>query len=769
MSTVDAIRKKRQEEIELKRKRLEELKKAKENSAILAAETNKSVAAEESKLFSSNEEPPLISIQNYSSHKAEVIGQQKGGPKLSKISNFSFSRVSISIPPTEIVTYHKECQTEAEDLSFLVSSYEPDNQVHKNLNIQKNQDHQTEQTTFQTPGRKPRPMSVKSLVSAGEPIGSILPPSPGKYNENVAKKYSESEVQQIMKDETFLNFFEKAALHTERALAFNQSFNVLRDFSLASSGQETGTEKVLVKTQTLYECEYLKGRPIMDVRFSSLRPDLFLVAYGSRQISSTGSTKFNNTSNTTQSLPTSSENEDSVGLVCIWAKDLSNRPEIRLQASSPVLTALFHHLEPRLVFGGCYNGQILMWDISQSRSTPTQRSSWVSGLGHKHPVYAMALTLSHQLVSVSIDGTLCLWDTSRLTDPTFSVLMEIPVMKSNPLGRDITVPISSIFSPQPGEMTTLQPPLNVSCISYGQSDNSNLSHIIVGSGAGELFKCQLPYKPTENDNVKTNAHFGLITSIQEHPMSSNSKYKHLVLTSSLDWTVKLWNVNNLSQPLYEFFSPTCDYVCDVQWSPTHPAVFLTVSSTGYLCLWNLIKSVTEPVDSLLMQEVAEEEVISTSSLNPSVMKSNGSTHLNKSVLLSSSAAAATMTNALTKAAFSRDGQFVIVGDSQGTLHRLRIHNDHVTATANDENRLSILLLITSSSSMFATTTTTQSPSHVMNPRSKMTPGVAGDEMLVASLPTPGVALFSPTENRKEDMDKLSIEHDLVVDLSKVEL
>ena len=66
--------------------------------------------------------------------------------------------------------------------------------------------------------------------------------------------------------------------------------------------------------------------------------------------------------------------DTSLGLVCIWSKDLHRRPEFKFVASSPVLTALFHPSEEQLVLGGCYSGQILLWDM-KSKSLPVQRSS----------------------------------------------------------------------------------------------------------------------------------------------------------------------------------------------------------------------------------------------------------------------------------------------------------------------------------------------------------------------------------------------------------
>lgn len=41
-----------------------------------------------------------------------------------------------------------------------------------------------------------------------------------------------------------------------------------------------------------------------------------------------------------------------------------------------------------------------------------------------------------------------------------------------------------------------------------------------------------------------------------------------------------------NKPLYSF-EDNSDYVYDVMWSPTHPALFACVDGVGHLDLWNL--------------------------------------------------------------------------------------------------------------------------------------------------------------------------------------
>ena len=74
-------------------------------------------------------------------------------------------------------------------------------------------------------------------------------------------------------------------------------------------------------------------------------------------------------------------------------------------------------------------------------------------------------------------------------------------------------------------------------------------------------------------------------------------FSHIFLTTSFDWSVKLWNLKEPGKPLYSFENNS-DYVYDVAWSPINPALFATVDGTGRLDLWNLINDSEVPTASL---------------------------------------------------------------------------------------------------------------------------------------------------------------------------
>jgi dynein intermediate chain len=81
-----------------------------------------------------------------------------------------------------------------------------------------------------------------------------------------------------------------------------------------------------------------------------------------------------------------------------------------------------------------------------------------------------------------------------------------------------------------------------------------------------------------------------------------------MLSSSTDWSIKLWRIKQFSQlggsssktNTSEFVAPIADIsrddaVYDVVWSPVLPGVFADVDGSGYLDIWNICRDMDFPI------------------------------------------------------------------------------------------------------------------------------------------------------------------------------
>lgn len=68
----------------------------------------------------------------------------------------------------------------------------------------------------------------------------------------------------------------------------------------------------------------------------------------------------------------------------------------------------------------------------------------------------------------------------------------------------------------------------------------------------------------------------------------------LILTSSLDWSVRLWNPK-ISNKCFMTFESSEDYVFDVAWNKANSTVFASVDGDGYIDLWDISGDLEAPL------------------------------------------------------------------------------------------------------------------------------------------------------------------------------
>ncbi|KAL6078661.1 Cytoplasmic dynein 1 intermediate chain 2 [Balamuthia mandrillaris] len=377
---------------------------------------------------------------------------------------------------------------------------------------------------------------------------TVAAPSSASEEPTTIIELSEEEKKNVMQSNEFVRFFSKASRRLERALFVGDQWDIMLDYSEADSETTEAKREDKVHLQTtLFDERWCKHRAVTDVTCSPKHADLVAASYSANEAGT----------------------HDPDGVVCVWSvQNMLQRPEFVFNCQSPVMSCLLPKYHPTLLVGGTYSGQIVLWD-TRARNTPVQRTP-LSSIGHTHPVYSLSVVgtqNANNLVSVSTDGRMCVWSFDSLLQP-----LEVLELRNR---QSKSVTGSGNVAP--------------TCIDFPDGE---VNQFFTGSEEGVAYQA---YRHGSKSGVDEQycGHKGPITGISFHPAQGSIDFSDLFLTSSMDWSCKLWSRKD-TKPL-KSFEDTGDYVYDVCWSPTHPALFASVDGTGSLLLWNLNEDTEAPV------------------------------------------------------------------------------------------------------------------------------------------------------------------------------
>nr|XP_061808221.1 cytoplasmic dynein 1 intermediate chain 1-like isoform X3 [Nerophis lumbriciformis] len=372
-----------------------------------------------------------------------------------------------------------------------------------------------------------------------------LPPS----SFPVLRELTEEERQQILHSSEFQNFFDCSIRVMERALA--ESGDIFFDYSgraLEDKDGDLAGGSSLCFTRLFYDEHWSKHRVVTCLDWSPQYPELLVASY-----------------NNNEDAP-----HEPDGVALVWnIKFKKATPEYIFHCQSPVVSVGFARFHPNLVVGGTYSGQIVLWDNRSHRRTPVQRTP-LSAAAHTHPVYCVNVVgtqNANNLITVSTDGRMCSWSLDMLSQPQES--MELVYNKSKPVA--------------------------VTAMAFPTGDVNNY---VVGSEEGTVYTASR-HGSKAGICEMFEGHQGPVTGISCHNAVGTVDFSHLFITSSFDWTVKLWSTKQ-NKPLYSF-EDNADYVYDVMWSPVHPAIFASVDGMGRLDLWNLNNDTEVPTASVTIE------------------------------------------------------------------------------------------------------------------------------------------------------------------------
>ncbi|XP_051729148.1 cytoplasmic dynein 1 intermediate chain 1 isoform X4 [Ctenopharyngodon idella] len=363
------------------------------------------------------------------------------------------------------------------------------------------------------------------------------------------RELTEEEKQQVLHSEEFLIFFDRSIRVMERALA--EDSNIFFDYSGRDLEDKEGDLQggsSLSLSRLFYDEHWSKHRVITCLDWSPQYPELLVASY-----------------NNNEDAP-----HEPDGVALVWnMKFKKTTPEYIYHCQSPVVSVGFARFHPNLLVGGTYSGQIVLWDNRSHRRTPVQRTP-LSAAAHTHPVYCVNVVgtqNANNLITVSTDGRMCSWSLDMLSQPQES--MELIYNKSKPVA--------------------------VTGMAFPTGDVNNY---IVGSEEGTVYTASR-HGSKAGICEMFEGHQGPVTGISCHSAVGPVDFSHLFITSSFDWTVKLWSTKQ-NKPLYSF-EDNADYVYDVMWSPVHPSLFAAVDGMGRLDLWNLNNDTEVPSASVTIE------------------------------------------------------------------------------------------------------------------------------------------------------------------------
>nr|XP_034316713.1 cytoplasmic dynein 1 intermediate chain 2 isoform X23 [Crassostrea gigas] len=484
----------------------------------------------------------------------ETVGPNEGAPATSAVTTQQASRRKAkltvtkvgetNIPPRENVTYSKETQT------IVVDTTEKEGHRFGDEDTDSIDVHPAPTHHKMPHVENVHPTLTQEDIQKQEekPSAPATKDSPVTTVKKVIE-LSEEEKKQIMMTEEFQTFFNKTTRVVERAL--DEEIDIFVDYA---GGESEDMESDLRAGERLklqrnfFDERWSKHRTVTSLDWSKQHPELLVASYNANEDSP----------------------NDPDGVTLIWnSKFKKTTPEYVFHCQSPVMSSCFAEFHPNLVVGGTYSGQIVLWDNRVNKRTPIQRTP-LSAAAHTHPVYCINVVgtqNAHNLISVSTDGKMCSWSLDMLSQPQDS--MELQHKQSKAVA--------------------------VTCFSFLSGDVNNF---VVGSEDCTVYTaCRHGGKTGISEAFE--GHMGPITGIDCHNVPGQIDFSPYFLTSSFDWTLKLWSIKD--QKFLHSFEDNSDYVYDVQWSPIHPALFASVDGDGRLDLWNLNNETEVPTASVVAE------------------------------------------------------------------------------------------------------------------------------------------------------------------------
>jgi WD40 repeat protein len=369
-------------------------------------------------------------------------------------------------------------------------------------------------------------------------------------------------------------------------------------------------ENALTRLATL-RSETLVGLNISALQFNPKRKDLLCVAYGEFNFNRAVSEEFNR------------------GALAFWSLQ-SDAPLRIVRLESGVLSIDWSTTHPNLLVVGCYDGEVLVFDLDNSSSIRRRRV-------HHDPVWAVkwfdhvssardadtdarmtvesAPRLCDTFLSASTDGLVTAWE---LRDDLQS--KRAFSLRWSPPGQPSRGDASAVRDVQTSEELVRRG--GITCVDVSKSAASDSKSYLIGTEEGKIYECSL----ARSDQWMTayEPHIAPAYSLKINPHCPN-----VFATCSADWSVKIFHdeklsgggassgssaassiaidgassaaavsASNLKESLVlpEYvLERGCEPINDLDWCPWRSTELAIVTDDGALEIWDLASSTVVPL------------------------------------------------------------------------------------------------------------------------------------------------------------------------------
>ncbi|XP_042858693.1 dynein axonemal intermediate chain 1-like [Penaeus japonicus] len=292
-----------------------------------------------------------------------------------------------------------------------------------------------------------------------------------------------------------------------------------------------------------FKYENSKSLLVSDICWSPVYADLFAISYSSSGVDGGG--------------------EERGGMLCLYTLKSPSTPERVFHTPYGVVTAKFHPQHGSMLVAGRTDGSVVVYDVKAPRHAAAICSSAEAG---KHLMQVTQVRWIRtqpgeelSFFSVSLDGRVTQWH----------------LHTTGLVHRDV-LDFASCRQPTKSHSSADKVVLEgaATCIDF-RPDYESL--MLLGTDAGAVFQCCVA--STTHTLFRYPAHTSPVRQV-----SWNKHHHGIFISCSLDWTVKVWQLDLVS-PLIQL--DLGGAVAGVTWTPHSSSVFVAVTDEGRVHVYDL--------------------------------------------------------------------------------------------------------------------------------------------------------------------------------------